>query len=219
MAAQPVIFENGQYRLVPPFNNPEMIELRGLGPRRMVDHEHEEPVTFGIYIKGLKRATFKYGGPACELAESLYRMGLLSDQPVQINGTSVVPLELVCRLAPAAPSDPQAIADALSEGMVSEEGTSLVRVQGRKDGAPVCYDNYIDAPGLTECFAKYGITHESFLTGQAAFLFTKLLVNGRVDTRGVFPPEVLDEPARKYYLAEAAKLGITVEEIRKTRLA
>jgi len=219
MAAPPIIFENGQYKLVPPFNNPEMIEFRDLGRRRMVDHEHEEPVTFGMFFKDLRPATFKYGGPACDLAESLYRMGLLSKEAVQLNGTAVVPLELVCHLVPPAPSDPQAIEDALSQGMVLEEGANLIRVRGRKDGKPVCYDNYIVAPGLTECFAKYGITHESFLTGQAAFLFTKLLVNDMVDTRGVFPPEVLDAQPRNYYLAEAAKLGITVDEIRKTQLA
>lgn len=218
MAAAPVIFENGQYKRVPPFNNPEMIELRGLGRRRMVDHEHEEPVTFGIFFKDLKAATFKYGGPACELAESLYKMGLLSKETVKLNGTRVVPLELVCRLTPPAPSDPQAIADALSQGMVTEEGATLIRVQGQRDGRPVCYDNYINAPGLTECFARHGITHESFLTGQAAFLFTKLLVNDMLDARGVFPPEVLDVQPRNYYLAEAAKLGITVDEIKKTRL-
>jgi saccharopine dehydrogenase-like NADP-dependent oxidoreductase len=145
-AAWPVNYENGEYKLVSPFNNPEMIEFRGLGPRRMVDHEHEEPVTFGMFFKGLKAATFKYGGPACELAESLYKMGLLSEEPVELNGTSVVPLKLVCKLTPPAPSNPETIKDALSEGMAMEEGATLIRVQGKKDGKPVCFDNYIMHP-------------------------------------------------------------------------
>jgi hypothetical protein len=51
MAARPVTFENGEYKLGKPFDNPEMIDFMGLGPRRMVDHEHEEPVTFGIFFK------------------------------------------------------------------------------------------------------------------------------------------------------------------------
>ncbi len=218
MAARPVNYVNGEYKPVSPFNNPEMIQFRGLGPRRMVDHEHEEPVTFGMFFKGLKAATFKYGGPACELAESLYKMGLLSEEPVQLNGTSVVPLKLVCKLTPPAPSNPQTIKDALSEGMALEEGATLVRVQGDKGGRSVCLDNYINAPGLTESFEKYGLSHESFLTGQSAFLFTKLFVNDMIKTKGVFPPEVLDPEPRHYYLAQAAKLGITVDEIRKTRL-
>ena len=218
MAAQPVNYKNGEYKLVPPFNDPQMIEFRGLGPRRMVDHEHEEPVTFGMFFKDLQTANFKYGGPACDLAESLYRMGLLSEEPVQVNGSSVVPLKLVCKLTPPAPSNTETIKEALSEGMALEEGATLIRVQGIKDDKTVCLDNYINAPGLTESFEKYGITHESFLTGQSAFLFTKLFVNDMIATRGVFPPEVLETEQRQYYLAEAAKLGITVDEIGATRL-
>jgi len=219
MAAQPITYENGQYRLVKPFNNPEMIDFMGLGPRRMVDHEHEEPVTFGIFFKGLKSANFKYGGKACDLAEDLYKMGLLSSDPVEVNGVKVVPLDLVCKLTPPAPADPETIKDALSEGMALEEGAAMVRVRGSKNGKPICIDSYINAPGLTESFEKYGITHESFLTGQSAFLFTKLFINDKISEKGVFPPEVLDLETREYYLGEAAKLGITVEEIQKTDLA
>ncbi|MCG6909349.1 MAG: saccharopine dehydrogenase NADP-binding domain-containing protein [Deltaproteobacteria bacterium] len=218
MAAEPIRYENGEYKKVPPFNNPEMIDFKGLGPRRMVDHEHEEPVTFGLFFKGLKRANFKYGGPACNMAESFYKMGLLGTEPVEVNGSKIVPLDLVCRLTPPAPSDPDTIREALSEGMALEEGASLVRVKGQKNGQPVCLDNYINAPGLTEAFEKYGITHESFVTGQSAFLFTKLFVNAKIDIRGVFPPEVLEVDAREYYLKEAAALGITVDEIVETRL-
>ena len=218
MAAEPIKYENGEYKRVPPFNNPEMIDFKGLGPRRMVDHEHEEPVTFGLFFKGLKRANFKYGGPACNLAESFYKMGLLGTEPVDVKGTKIVPLDLVCQLTPPAPSDPETIKEALSEGMALEEGASLIRVRGRKNGKPVCLDNYINAPGLTESFQKHGITHESFITGQSAFLFTKLFVNDKISAKGVFPPEVLDTDAREYYLKEAAGLGITVDDIVEIRL-
>lgn len=102
--------------------------------------------------------------------------------------------------------------------MALEESASLIRVQGQKNDKPVCLDNYINAPGLTEAFEKHGITHESFLTGQSAFLFTKLFVNDKIDAHGVFPPEVLGRETRGYYLSEASKLGITVDEIIQTRL-
>lgn len=219
MAAEPIIYDNGEYKLVPPFNNPEIIDFRGLGKRRMVDHEHEEPVTFGMFFEGLKYANFKYGGKACDLAESLYKMGLLSSEPVEVGGSKITPLDLVCKLTPPAPADPEAIKDALSEGMELEEGAALVRVQGKKYSKSLRIDSYINAPGLTESFEKYGITHESFLTGQSAFLFTKLFIHDKVNERGVFPPEVLGQETREYYLGEAAKLGITIDEIQETQLA
>jgi saccharopine dehydrogenase-like NADP-dependent oxidoreductase len=102
--------------------------------------------------------------------------------------------------------------------MALEEGAALVRVQGQKNDKSVRIDNYINAPGLTESFEKYGITHESFLTGQSAFLFTKLFLNDKINLKGVFPPEVLDASALEYYLKEAAGLGITVDEILETSL-
>jgi hypothetical protein len=42
------------------------------------------------------------------------------------------------------------------------------------------------------------------LTGQSAFLFTKLFVNDKITAQGVFPPEVLEADARDYYLKAAA---------------
>jgi len=218
MANNPIIFENGEYKSVKPFNNPVMVDFRGLGSRRMVDHEHEEPITFGIYFRGLKYAGLKYGGPALELAESFYKIGLLGKKPIEISGTKVVPLDLVLKLTPSAPSSPDEIKVALAEGMALEEGATVVRVEGLKDGRKVRFNNYIKAPGLTEAFRKHGMSHESFLTGQSAFLFTKLFIRDKVHIKGVFPPEVLDAEIRSFYLQEASKLNITVDEIVETRL-
>ncbi len=79
MAAEPVVYKNGEFIRVKPFNNPQMTEFRGLGLRRMVDHEHEEPVTMGLMadrvLKGVKEVNFRYGGPGLELAEAFYKMG------------------------------------------------------------------------------------------------------------------------------------------------
>ena len=45
-----------------------------------------------------------------------------------------------------------------------------------------------------------------------------MFVNGKIDLKGVFPPEAFDADARAYYLREAAKLDITVDQIIKRRL-
>lgn len=222
MAAEPVNFVNGKFQIVKPYNDPQMIDFRGLGVRRVVDHEHEEPVTFGLYsdkvFKGCKNVTFKYGGPALELSESFYKMGLLSKNPVEVDGVKVVPLNLVCRLTPLAPNDPKTIREALSEGMISEEGATMVRVEGNLKGKKTRIETYVNAPGLTEAFEKHQITHETFLTGQSAFLFTKMSVNNKIQTKGVFPPEVLEKEEREYYLREGAKIGITVDEYIESKL-
>jgi hypothetical protein len=56
------------------------------------------------------------------------------------------------------------------------------------------------------------------ITGQCAFLFSKLFINAKIDSKGVFSPEALNESARTYYLQEAAKIGITVDEVSEIHL-
>ena len=94
-----------------------------------------------------------------------------------------------------------------------------MRIEGTIDEKQVRLDNYINAPGLTEASKKYGMSHETAITGRCAFLFTKLFVQNKIEQRGVFPPEILDLEAREYFFQEAAKLDITVDEITATRLA
>ncbi len=222
MAAEPIRFENGKFRRTKPFDYPAMEEFRGLGKRRMADHEHEEPVTMGLLadkvFKGVKNVNFRYGGPALELAESLYKMGLLSEKPIKVKGVEVVPMDVISELTPPAPKYPEEIRQVLDMGLEQEEAAFLVRLKGKKDGKIVEIENYVNAPGLTESFDLARLTHESYYTGQGAFLFTKMLVNGIVKRTGLFPPEVLEQEERNYYLREAEKLKITVDRTVRTRL-
>jgi len=221
MASEPVIYRNGQFENVPPFNNPTMVDFRGLGPRRMYDHQHEEPVTMGLladkYLKGAKNIAFRYGGPACELAKGLNDMGLLSTRPVEVDGVEVVTMRLVSRLTPPAPKYRDEIQQVLDEGIELEEGAFLIRVDGKKDGDDFRMDSYVNMPGLRESFDRAGISHESYFTGQGASLFTKMLVNDKLTLKGVFPAEALGAEERAYYLAEAAKLDITVDQVTERR--
>jgi saccharopine dehydrogenase-like NADP-dependent oxidoreductase len=127
-------------------------------------------------------------------------------------------MRLISRLTPPAPKYKQEIQEVIDEGIESDEGVFLVRVDGKMDGGDVRIDSYLTAPGLRESFEKAGISHESYLTGQSAFLFTKMLVNNKLDLKGVFPPEALDANARAYYLQEAAKFELIVHEVLQRRL-
>jgi hypothetical protein len=45
-----------------------------------------------------------------------------------------------------------------------------------------------------------------------------MLITGEISQKGVFPPEVLEADARAYFLKEAAKLDITVDQFIERRL-
>jgi len=223
MSCPAYCFENGQIKETEPFSGAMWMKFRGIDREiRTVEHAHDEPVTMGLladkYLKGAQNIYFKYGGFGVDFAEPLYRMGLLSHKPVDVKGTRIIPMDLALTLTPPAPKYAHEIKAILDEGLVAEEGALLVRVDGRKDGKPVRIDNYVNAPGVYEAFEKAGLTAETYLTGQCGALFTKMFVNDKIHQQGLFPPEVFDDEQRAYYLKEAAKLDITVDQIVDTRL-
>ncbi len=136
MIGEPIVYKDGKLQKVPPFNNPEIIDFRGLGSRRVTDHEHEEPITFSKFFEGLTYCNMKYGGPATDLAESLYRFGLLGTEPVEVDGVSVVPLRLVCTLTPPAPADPAEIEKVINEGIFFRGRQNADPSRGAKGRAP-----------------------------------------------------------------------------------
>jgi saccharopine dehydrogenase-like NADP-dependent oxidoreductase len=223
MSCPAYCYENGEIKETQPFSRPMWMKFRGIDREiRTVEHAHDEPVTMGLladkHLKGAKNIYFKYGGFGVDFAEPLYRMGLLSHDPVDVKGTSIVPMDLVLKLTPPAPKYPQEIEAILKEGLESEEGAFLVRVEGEKDGRQIRIDNYVNAPGVVEAYEKAGLTAETYLTGQCGALFTKMFVNDMISQRGLFPPEVFDAEQRAYYLKEAAKLEIVVDQIVEKRL-
>ena len=222
MADKPVVYENGQFKTVPPFNRPEWVDFRGLGKRLMCDHHHEETATMGLladeYLKGAQNIYFRYGGPGCDLAKRFWDMGLLSSEPVEVDGAEIVPMRLISKLAPPAPKYEEEIQEAIDSGLEMEEGVMLIRVDGTKDGEKVRVDSYVNTPGLLDSFEKARISHEAYFTGQCGWLFTKMLIKGEVTQKGVFPPEVLEARPRAYFLEEVAKLDITVDQYIERRL-
>ena len=217
MAYDTFRFENGKIIKDKPFSRPVMMKFSGIDKEiRMVDHEHDEPVTMGLLadrvLKGVKNVEFKYGGPHVELSESLYQLGLLSKEPVNVKGTDIVPMDLVLKLCPPAPKFADEIKTILDEGLVMEEGAFLVRVDGYKDPNPIRIDCHVNAPGLVEAFEKSGLSHEAYMTGQCASVFVKMMVDQAFTAKGLFVPEQLDADARRYCFQELVQLGITVEK-------
>jgi len=217
MAYKTFRFENGQHVTDKPFSRPIRMKLRGIDRSvRMVDHEHDEPITMGLLadkvLKGVKNVEFKYGGFGVKLSELFYRMGLLSDQPVDVNGTKIVPMDLILKLCPPAPKYPDELKAIITDGVVAEEGAFLVRVQGYKDENPIQIDSYAIGPGLVEAFETSGLSHEAYLTGQCASVFVKMMVDDAFTEKGVFVPEQLEADAREYCFRNLADLGVTIDE-------
>lgn len=218
MAYKTFRYENGVHVTDKPFSRPVMMKLKGLDHKvRLVDHEHDEPITMGLMadkvLKGVKNVEFKYGGSGVELSEILYNMGLLSSEPRTVKGVTVAPMDLVLDLCPPAPKYPDEIKAIIDEGVLTEEAAFLVRVEGHREGKLVRIDSYANAPGLVESFELSGLSHEAYMTGQCAAVFVKMMVENIFSEKGVNVPEQFDAATRTYYFEELSRLGITVDEI------
>ncbi len=217
MAYKTFRFEEGQIITDKPFSRPIKMKLRGIDREvRMVDHEHDEPVTMGLLadevLKGVRNVEFKYGGFGVKLSELLYTMGLLSETPVELNGAQVVPVDLVLKLCPPAPKYPDELRAIITDGVLKEEGAFLVRVSGTKNDLPIQIDSYAIGPGLVEAFETSGLSHEAYLTGQCASVFVMMMVDGVFAEKGLFVPEQLEADARGYCFQNLAALGVSIDE-------
>ena len=184
-------------------------------PVMLCEHAHDEPVYVCFnsqkYFKGCKNAYFKYGGVGIQFAEPLYRAGLLSRKQEEVDGQMIVPRDLILKHLPMAPKNPEEIKQIIDEGIISDGGTFVIEAYGKKDGKDVMVELHLNAPGLVESYEKARMTGEMYLTGQGAFLYTKLFVNDMIDQKGLISSDMLSDKQVEQYISWAKELGITYE--------
>lgn len=217
MSEDAMAFEDGKHVRTPAFSSPiyrAWPETDGK-PVKMVEHSHDEPAYIGFHhdtlFKGCKNAYFKYGGVGIDFAEPLSRAGLLSYDEEEIDGVKVVPHDVIRAHVPAAPKDPEEIKEIIDEGLVSDGGAFVVEAYGKKDGKDVMVDLHVSAPGLVESYNLAKMSAEMYLTGQGAFLFTKLFVNDKMTQKGLLSSDQLNDEQVAQYLEWAKELGITYD--------
>ena len=207
-------FENCEHIRTKPFSRPVKRNWPECGREvTLVEHAHDEPVYIGFnrekYFKNCKNAYFKYGGTGIEFSEGLYKAGLLHHEEAECNGVKISPFDWVLAHVPAAPKDPEVIKAIIDEGIVEDNGAFVCEAYGQKDGKNVMVDLHLCAPGIEEAYEKAKMSGEMYLTGQGAFLYTKLFVNEMITQKGLISSDMLNDEQVEQYLAWAAELGIT----------
>ncbi|MCQ2547270.1 MAG: saccharopine dehydrogenase NADP-binding domain-containing protein [Clostridia bacterium] len=221
MSEDGVAWINGEFVVTEGFSDPfyrEYPEMEGK-VAMCVEHSHDEPVYVGYnadtFFKGCRNAYFKYGGVGIDFAYPLKRAGLLSKQKEVINGREVIPFETVLAHIPAAPKYHEEIQEILDEGIKSEAGATVVECIGKKDGKDLQVEAHLGTPGIYECFEKFGLTCEQYITGQGGYLFSKLFVEDKYEQTGLISSDMLSEEQVDYYLQCADELDITCDLVFK----
>ena len=208
-------YENGKIIRTEPFSRPITRKYDYLDQEvTMIEHAHDEPLHMGInadeFFLGAKNIYFKYGGAGVEFSKPLYRAGLLSHKPVEVDGQQVIPFNVVLKHLPPAPKYKEEIQEILDEGLVSDSGCMVIEATGMKDGKKVLVETHVFAPGLVESFERAGITSEMYLTGQGGALFTKMFVEDKYTQKGLISSDMLTFEQVDTYLKWAEDLGITL---------
>ena len=221
MAEEPIVFENSEYKRVPPFSGEEVFNFpQPVGPQPTFMHVHEEAITLPRFIgKGISYLDIKLGTPDMPLIKSLVDLGLCNSDPIEVDGGNVIPRHLLLRLFPPTPT-PEEIVKKLAAGIITDAyQTYVVEIVGEKENRPVTYTYTVSSPSLRQVQETMpGATHESYLTGTSAAVFSEMLGEGKITMKGVIAPECLDSGAREEYLARIAKLNVKVGVIIKRSL-
>ena len=167
----------------------EMMTFPVIGETPVYYLGHPEPITLPRYIDGVKKVTCKGGCPGGDEAlQAMAALGLMSNEPVQVDGQAVSPRAVGIQLLDRLPMDEDELPPPYS--------AFYVIVRGQENGAPAEYDY------------MYG-GQMSPWTGTPASIGAIMLGLGQVETTGVVAPEGCLDP--DLFFAEMAKRGLVAE--------
>ena len=188
-------FLDGELKNVPAISGATKVDFGGLmGEWPVYYVGHPEPVTLPTYVKGVKKVV-NMGNlwPADADLVSLfgpYRdLGLCGTDTLRVGAAEVSKRDFAC--ANIVDLFDKALAANTDDGELEEAGTHLrIEVIGRTGGFP----DHI----------SYSISGKTKnLTGWSASFAAQALAAGKIDSKGLFPPEVLENrDALLQYLGE-----------------
>ncbi|UCC59661.1 MAG: saccharopine dehydrogenase NADP-binding domain-containing protein [Dehalococcoidia bacterium] len=188
----------------------ENVEFRDVGTYRVYAYPHPETITLPRYLKGVQRVT-NLGlvlPPAyAELIKDMVRLGVTVDEPIHVQGQTTVPLEF--SVAFILSRRGQLMREA---GLNEPMGCLKITVKGLKDGEQNTYVLSMSSRGQ-------GMGEG---TGIPAALGAILMVTGKVQAKGVTPPEncvdpmdLLELARTKVSLGDKKGFPIIIEHIDK----
>jgi len=218
MAERPVVFQDGKIVRVPPFSGEETFDFpEPFGPQRVVQHMHEEPLTFGRFLgKGLRYVDLKMGGHHVDQMKVAMDLGLFRTRRVKVDGASVVPRDLLVALSPP-PATPADVIRLLRQGVLEDAvGCHVVQVEGTRAGRALIVRYTALGPTLREVQAWMpGATNMSYKVGVSAAILIEMAARGEIAPTGMYPPECLSEASRAVFLERlaASHMSVRREEI------
>ena len=190
--------ENGHMIVREALTDCEYVEFEGVGTLESFNSDGLRSLIFTMdHIPNMKEKTLRYPGHV-EYVRVLKESGFFNEDPVQVNGQEVTPLQFTSKI----------LFDEWKLGEDEPEITVMrVSLRGTdKDGKPaeVIYDLH------DEYDPETGISSMSRTTGYTATAAANWLLDGHFDQHGVFPPELIGghPGCFDYFLSHLAQRGV-----------
>jgi saccharopine dehydrogenase (NAD+, L-lysine-forming) len=191
------VFLDGQFKTVQLFEGSgkaleEETEFQNVGTYRVYAYPHPETITLPHYLKGVKRVT-NLGlvlPPAyAELIKGMVRLGVTNEEPVEVQGQKVVPLEFAVAFILA--NRRRLMKEA---GITGPMGCLKIVVKGYKAGGKNIYIFSMSSRGQ-------GMGEG---TGIPAAIGAMIMATGKIKDKGVLPPEACVNPMDLLELAKTS---------------
>ena len=219
MINDPIVFENGEFKRVPPFSGEEIYVFPDpVGSQPCYYHLHEEPVTMPMYLKDLKYVEFKMCGPDMPFAKAIFEYGLAKEEPIEVKGVKVAPLDVFLALTPRALT-PEEIEKKIANGILIDEiPCLLLDIKGERKGEEVKSTFYMMLT-LKEANKRMpGVTATSYCVGIGAEVFTEIFTEGKIMTKGVVAPEALKPEEKTAVIRRLDKKGMKIHKIERVAI-
>jgi saccharopine dehydrogenase (NAD+, L-lysine-forming) len=211
----PLYFDGGAFARAEPFGGREHYDFPvPYGRRPVTHHEHEEVATLPRWLprlgeKGLRRVDFKMGvsDAGLDALRAVIASGMASPQPRSVKGVTVRPIDVLVSNLPPSPS-PDEIAEMARKGEIVDQGVYVVDLHADADG-PAVDTFFVHPPDIQELTQWLpGATRISYGTSVPSAVYADFILDGRIATRGVLPPEGLPRDVRLAYVEELKRRGL-----------
>jgi len=177
------VFEHGTYREEPPMSGAEEFDfLPPVGRTRVYRTLHSEPATLpeSLKAKGLTHCEWKEGGPGIEVLRTMALLGLASDKPIDVRGSSVTPRDFTLALLKR-----EKLLGAPEGVTVHDWEVCDIELRGEKAGQPVIRHAVMRFPPRPD----WNLTATEYAVGIAGAIGAEMIARGEVTEVGVVPPE------------------------------
>lgn len=205
-----IVFENGEYKEVPPLSRKETVTFPPpVGIQDVYVTLHSEVLTLPVSFKnkGVKNVDWMEGGPGFINYKLLVDMHLASNKPIKFKNIEIIPREFVHSVLQAAGLL------GLPENVTPNDfEVSRVIVSGQKDGKRVTY--VLDA--LYPPRKEWGVSCSQHNVGVPGSIVAQMIAKGKINQKGVLPPEKCVNPVE--FFNELGKRGIEIHITVKKKL-